>query len=126
MAREFTRTQRVADFIRKELAVIIQMELRDPRLGIVGITDVEVSRDLANARVYVTVMGCDDKQAMEIPVKVLNGAAGFLRSRLAKVSTMRTIPALHFHYDESILRGSRISSMIDEAIRSDKDMHTGE
>lgn len=123
MAREFTRPQRVADFLRKELAQVIQLELRDPRLGIVGVTDVEVSRDLACARVFVTVMGCDNRQAMEEPLKVLNGAAGFLRTRVAKMSSMRTIPSLRFYFDESIIRGSHISSVIDAAIKSDKAFH---
>ncbi len=100
MAREFGRSQRIADFLRKELSQLIQFELRDPRLGMVGVTDVEVSRDLGYAKIYVTVLGCDNKEAMEEPLKVLNGAAGFLRSKIAKSNSMRTTPSLRFYFDE--------------------------
>ncbi|HEY9032830.1 MAG TPA: 30S ribosome-binding factor RbfA [Pseudomonadales bacterium] len=123
MAREFGRTQRVADFLRKELSQLIQFELRDPRLGMVSITDVEVSRDLAHAKVFVTVLGCDDKQAAEESLMALTGAAGFLRSQLARIATMRTVPQLHFVFDESVQRGLRLSSLIDRAIEEDEQHH---
>ena len=123
MTREFGRPQRLADYLRRELSQLIQFELRDPRLGMVGVTDVEVSRDLAHAKVYVTVMGCDDQQAMEEPLKVLNGAAGFLRSQIARSSTMRITPTLRFYFDDSIMRGSRLSAAIDRAVRSDQAFH---
>lgn len=123
MPREFGRTQRVADFLRKELSQLIQFELRDPRLGMVSITDVEVSRDLAHAKVFVTVLGCDDKQAAEESLMALTGAAGFLRSQLARIATMRTVPQLHFVFDESVQRGLRLSSLIDRAIEEDEQHH---
>lgn len=123
MAREFGRPQRLADYLRKEISQLIQFELRDPRLGMVGVTEVEVSRDLAHAKVYVTVFGCDTKEAMQEPLKVLNGATGFLRSKVARSSTMRIIPTLRFYFDESIARGSHLSSVIDQAIKSDQAFH---
>lgn len=123
MAKEFGRPQRLADYLRKELSQFIQQEMRDPRVGMVGVTEVEVSKDLLHAKVYVTVMGCDTKEAMEEPLKVLNGAAGFLRSKIAHTSTMRKIPSLRFYFDESIVRGSQLSHLIDTAIEADKALH---
>lgn len=119
MAREFGRPERVADFLRKELSILIQREMRDPRVAMVSITDVEVSRDLSHAKVYLTVLGCDSKEDAKEPVKVLNGAAGFLRSQLAKGSTMRTTPTLRFYFDESQLRAGHIEKLLHD-IRSDK------
>lgn len=119
MAKAFGRPQRVADFLRKELSTLIQFQLRDPRLGMVSITDVEVSKDLSHAKVFVTVLGVDDRKAAEPSVAVLNRASGFMRSELARISTMRIVPALHFVFDESVQRGLRMSALIDEALRSD-------
>lgn len=126
MAREFGRPQRLADYLRKELAQIIQREMRDPRLGMVGVTDVEVSKDLMHAKVFVTVFGKDTHEAMIEPLKVLNHAAGFLRSQIAQSSTMRITPTLRFYFDESIVRGSHLSHLIDEAIQADKTQHQHE
>lgn len=123
MAREFGRPQRLADYLRKEISQFIQQEMRDPRIGMVGVTDVEVSKDLLHAKIYVTVMGCDTAEAMQEPLKVLNGAAGFLRSKIAQTSTMRKIPSLRFYFDESIVRGSQLSHLIDTAIQADKALH---
>lgn len=123
MAKEFGRPQRLADYLRKELAQIIQKEMRDPRVGMVGVTDVEVSKDLLHAKVYVTMFGKDTAEAMAEPLKVLNNAAGFLRSQIAQSSTMRMIPTLRFYFDESIVRGSHLSHLIDEAIQADQALH---
>lgn len=120
MAREFGRPQRLADYLRKEVSQIIQKEMRDPRLGMVGVTDVEVSKDLLHAKVYVTVFGKDTAADMEEPLKVLNHAAGFLRTHIAQSATMRMTPTLRFYFDESISRGSHLSHLIDEAISADK------
>jgi len=122
MAKEFGRPQRLADYLRKEVAQIIQKEMRDPRLGMVGVTDVEVSKDLLHAKVYVTVFGKDTAEEMAEPLKVLNNAAGFLRMHIAQSATMRMTPTLRFYFDESISRGSHLSHLIDEAISADKAM----
>lgn len=123
MAKEFGRPQRLADYLRKEISQIIQKEMRDPRVGMVGVTDVEVSKDLLHARVYVTVFGKDSHEQMQEPLKVLNNAAGFLRSRIAQDATLRAVPTLRFYFDESIVRGSHLSSLIDKAIETDKARH---
>lgn len=119
MAKEYSRTQRVGDFLKQELASLIQFEVRDPRVGMVSITDVEVSRDLSYAKVYFTVLGCDDEQARKQSTDALNQAAGFLRSRVAKSHNARTTPRLRFYFDESVGRGQYLSSLIDRAVSQD-------
>lgn len=121
------RLQRVADQVQRELAVLIQKEVKDPRLGMVSVTGVEISRDLAYADVHVTALvGKQDDLEQEsaekraVTVEVLNNAAGFLRSLLARELSLRTTPKLRFHYDESISRGRHLSSLIDDAIDSDR------
>ena len=120
MPKDYSRQQRVGDALRRELAQFIQREMRDPRVGMVMVNDVEVSRDLAYARVFVTVMGKDSAEEASEALAALNDAAGYLRSQLARSSTMRTTPRLKFEYDSSVLRGQRLSSLIDDAVASDK------
>ena len=120
MAREYHRTDRVADYLRRELATLIQQEMRDPRVAMVSITDVAVSKDLSHARVFYTVMGKDDEAEAKPVTEALNKAAGFLRSQLSKDSTMRTVPALRFEFDASVGRGSRLEDLIEQAVASDR------
>lgn len=120
MAKEYSRTQRVADFLQRELASLIQFEVRDPRVGMVSITDVEVSRDLGHAKVYITVLGKDNPEDAAECLEALNRAAGFLRSQLARVNNARTTPSLRFLFDESIGRGRYLSGLIDKAVTADK------
>ncbi len=120
MAREYERTQRVADYLQRELAELIQHELRDPRLGMVSITGVEVSRDLAHARVYYTVMGADSGEEARECTDVLNRAAGFLRSQLSRDSTMRSVPQLKFCFDSSVGRGRQMEDLIRRAKDADR------
>ena len=106
MAREYSRTQRVADFLKQELATLIQSEMRDPRVGMVSITDVEVSRDMSHAKVFTTVLGKESEQEAAEAIAVLNKAAGFLRSEMAKINNARTTPKLRFYFDSSVGRVS--------------------
>ena len=115
MARGFSRATRLADQIQRDLADLIRVEVRDPRVGLVTITTVEVTRDLSHARVFVTSLS--ETEAAE-SVQALTRAAGFLRSRLAQMLKLRTIPELHFVYDASVERGVRLSKLIDEAVQS--------
>lgn len=116
MPREFSRGQKVGDLIQRELASLIQREVKDPRIGMVTINEANVSRDLAFADIYFTVLAAEDVTSVE---EALNQAAGFLRSQLAKVLNTRTTPKLRFHYDATIENGARISRAIDTAIASD-------
>jgi ribosome-binding factor A len=114
MPKEFSRGQRIADQIQRELSDIIRLEIKDPRVLLVTITDVEVSQDNAHAKVFFTVLGEPAQQ--EAATRALEHAAGFMRSILAKRIKLRTVPQLHFHYDVSIERGMRLSRLIDEAV----------
>lgn len=121
MPREFSRTQRVADFLKQELAGLIQLELRDPRVGMVSVTGVEVSRDMSYAKVYVTVLGKDTEEEAAASLDALNHAAGFLRSQIAKINNARTTPKLRFVFDRSIGRGAQMSKLIDDAVAADRE-----
>lgn len=119
MAKEYSRTRRVADEIQRNMAELIQMELGDPRIGMVTVTGVEVSHEFEHAKVYFSVLG--DHAQVEITTKALNHAAGFLRRALAKRLKIRVVPQLHFVYDETIEKGNRLSALIDAAVSDLKD-----
>lgn len=120
MPREFTRSDRVSDAIQRLLAQIIPQEIRDPRVGMVNINAVTVTRDMAFAKIYVTFVGVDDEQASLQAAEILNKAGGFLRTFVAKELTMRTVPKLQFIYDKTSIRGQELSSLIDKAIAQDR------
>lgn len=123
MAREYSRTQRVGDFLQQELAQLIQSELRDPRAQMVSVTAVEVSRDLAHAKVFFTKLGIDSAEQAKETAEVLNKAAGFLRSTIARSATMRTVPKLHFRFDESVGRGRDMETLLREVRAADEALH---
>lgn len=118
------RTRRVGEQIRRELAELIRDELRDPRLALISMTSVEVSRDLAYARIYVTLMG--DPAERKERVAELNRAAPLLRRELGRRMRLRVIPKLEFRYDEVVERGARLSALIDAAVASDASRHRDE
>ncbi len=122
MAKEYARTQRVADYLQRELAVLIQREMRDPRVGMVSLTGVDVSRDLGHARVYYTVLGVDTTEAAEQSTEALNQAAGFLRRHLSRDSAMRSVPQLRFFFDTSVSRGREMEALIERAADADRDL----
>jgi len=117
MPRDSTRASRVADQIQRDLADLIRLELKDPRVGLVTLTQVEVSRDLSHAKVYVSCLG--DTESTERSVRSLQHAAAFLRRLLAKTLSLRSVPQLEFVYDASVERGVRLSHLIDEAVLAD-------
>ena len=116
MPRDFKRTDRVADSLKKELAQLIHRSMNDPRVVGVSITDVEVSRDLAHAKVFVTVIGKDTLKDAQPAMDSLNKAAGYLRSSIAKDDRMRSVPKLRFFYDDTLSKGQHISDLIDKAV----------
>jgi ribosome-binding factor A len=120
MPREFKRTQRVADFLKQELAGLIQFGVRDPRVGMVSVTGVEVSRDMSHAKVFVTVLGKDTEAEAAEAIEGLNHAAGFLRTQIARINNARTTPKLRFVFDSSIGRGAHMSQLIDAAVAADR------
>lgn len=120
MPKEFSRTRRVGEQIQRELADLIRSEVKDPRVGMVTVNAVEVSKDLGHAKVYITVM---DEAQRQQTLDGLQRAAGFLRSELGRRMFIRSVPQLHFHYDESVSRGARLSSLIDQALADDRKKH---
>lgn len=118
MSSRFKRTDRIAEMIQRKLAQIIPLEVKDPRLtGMVTISAVKVAADLSHAKVYFTVLNEDTTTVASI----LNAAASYLRSALARTITLRTVPQLHFIYDESIEYGERLSRLIDKVNPSKPD-----
>lgn len=115
---EFKRVDRIAEVIQRKLAEVIQKEVKDPRLpGFVTVSAVKVSKDLSHAKVYFTVFNGDPADAGI----VLNNAASYLRTVLAKSLTMRTVPQLNFVHDKSLEYGNRLSRLIDEVNGPDAD-----
>jgi ribosome-binding factor A len=109
-----SRRARIADQIQRELAELIRTEVRDPRVGMVTLTGIEISRDQSHAKVFFTVLGAE--AAARDAAEGLGRAAGFLRSQLAHRLSTRSVPELHFHHDESVERGIRLTRLIDEAV----------
>ena len=122
MAREFSRTQRIAEQLQKELAQLIQFQIKDPRLGMITVSHAKVSKDLGVADVYITVFplgGKDEATATAESLKILNNAAGFLRGELARCIKLRVMPQLRFHFDETIARGRHLHSLIEQTVRQE-------
>jgi ribosome-binding factor A len=126
MAKEYKRTDRVADYLRKELATLIQFGMRDPRVDLVSITEVEVSKDLAYARVFFTVLGKDSEDEAKDSAEALNRAAGYMRSQLSKDSSMRMVPQLKFLFDKSVGRGRYMEDLIGRAVAADGTREDGQ
>ena len=120
MAKEFGRPQRVAQEMQKEIAIILQREIKDPRLGMMTtVSGVEVSRDLAYAKVFVTFLNDKDEQSVKEGIKVLQDASGYIRSLLGKAMRLRIVPELTFFYDNSLVEGMRMSNLVSNVIRND-------
>lgn len=115
MAKEFSRNTRIAEQMRRELADLLQFEVKDPRVGMVTITEVEVSGDMAHAKIYYSVAKPSDSLQQG-----LEKSAGFLRTQVAKRMLLRTVPQLHFVYDESIDNGMKMAQLIDAALVDSK------
>jgi ribosome-binding factor A len=107
------RTEQVGDLIKEELSRLLEREAKDPRIGFVTLTDVEVSPDLSLARVYFSVLG--DEQRMQESLAALARARGFLRRELSQRLSIRSVPDLQFHLDRSIERGQRIADLLRQA-----------
>lgn len=107
------RNQRIADQIQRDLAELIPRELRDPSMGLVTLQSVELTPDLAHAKVYFSVLGADP----EIALKIFREKAGYLHSLLFKRLHIHTVPTLHFLHDQSIENGLAMSLLIDEAMQ---------
>ncbi len=114
MPKEFGRSQRVASQMQKELAEILQREVHDRRLGFVTVNEVVLSKDLAVAKIYITVLNAADEAAKQANVKVLNEISPFIRHELARRMRLRHISELHFYYDHSFDTGMRVAELLHE------------
>jgi ribosome-binding factor A len=110
--KSFQRSDRVAEQVRRDLAELIQGELKDPRVGMISLTEVELTPDYAHAKVFFTTL---DSEHLEETQSGLRRAAGFLRRELGKRIHIHTLPELHFIYDSSIERGASLTQLIAEA-----------
>ncbi|MDC1319769.1 30S ribosome-binding factor RbfA [Litorivicinus sp.] len=121
MPAEFSRAQRLGEQIQRDLALLIQRELKDPRVGMITLNFVELSKDLSYADVNVTVLVPDDAEEKIVEsMAILNQASSFLRAELGRGLKVRKVPLLRFHYDDSLKRGSHINSLIYQALKNDQ------
>ena len=117
--KAFPRSRRVAQQIQRTLSQLIRREIRDPRLGMVTLTEVRVSKDMGYATVYYSVLGADQAKSQEI----LDSAAEILRGPLGRALGLRHAPELRFVHDELIESGARLSGLIHQAVRADEERH---
>ncbi|HDL2136739.1 TPA: 30S ribosome-binding factor RbfA, partial [Mannheimia haemolytica] len=107
----------------KEVAVILQREVKDPRIGMVTVSDVEVSRDLAYAKIFVTFLFDNDAEAIKQGMQGLEKASPYIRTLLGKAMRLRIVPELRFIYDESLVEGMRMSNLVSSVIKNDEEKH---
>ncbi|EIW87880.1 ribosome-binding factor A [Alishewanella agri BL06] len=118
--KEFSRVDRLSQQMKKEMAVILQREIKDPRLHtMITVSDVEVSRDLSHAKVFVTFLGMDDSK-VEDNLKILNEASGFIRSLIGKRIQTRIVPHIRFAFDQSLNEGIRMANLVDTVRKDDE------
>lgn len=120
MPKEFSRIDRIGDQIQRELAQMIQRDIKDPRLGMVTVNSVKVSRDMGYADVYISLLTTEDltedSPQVQDSLAVLRKASGFLRGQLGRAMKLRVVPHLRFHFDTLPGKSRRIDSLIDEAV----------
>ncbi len=123
MAKEFSRSQRVSQEMQKEIALILQREIKDPRVGMATVSGIELSRDLAYAKVFVTFLNVltdnADPDTAKNGIKALQDASGYIRTLLGKAMHLRIVPELTFAYDNSLIEGMRMSNLVTNVIKND-------
>ena len=117
MPKDSSRPRRVAEQIQRELADLLRLEVKDPSVGMITITDVEVTNDYSHAKIFFTLLG--DEARVKEALKGLQSAAGFLRSEISHRMKLRTMPQLHFVHDTSIERGMQLDQLIATAVAED-------
>ena len=123
MAKEFSRSQRVSQEMQKEIALILQREIKDPRVGMATVSGIELSRDLAYAKVFVSFLNVltdkADPDTVKNGIKALQDASGYIRTLLGKAMRLRIVPELTFAYDNSLIEGMRMSNLVTNVIKND-------
>ena len=122
MKKHSQRAQRVGEQIQRELAELLRDHVKDPRVGRVTVTAVEVSGDLSHAKIFVTHLA--GREHADGAVRALQRTAGFLRTELSHRMQLYSVPQLHFEYDDSIESGMRLSQLIDDAVAGDRKSNT--
>lgn len=121
MAKEFSRSRRVAQQLQQEIARILQRDVKDPRVGMVTVSSIDVSRDLAYAKVYVTFFNIDNDEArIKEGIEALESASGYIRSLVGSAMKLRIVPELQFLYDNTLVEGMRMSNLVSEVRSNDK------
>ena len=120
MAREFSRSRRVAQQLQKELAMIVMREIKTKEFGMITINEVDLSRDLSYAKVYFTLLN-DEPELIKKAVALLNESAPFIRSLMGSKMRLRIVPELKFYHDKSLSEGIRMASLVTKAVREDKE-----
>jgi ribosome-binding factor A len=124
MAKAYSRIQRLGSQIKKDLAELLQFQVKDPRLGIVTLNAVKVATDLGYVDIYFTVMKSGmvdaDAETIKETEKVLNDMSGYVRSELAQSMSTRIVPMPRFHYDISVGRGHKLTNLINKALKEDR------
>ena len=116
MPKEYSRSQRMAEQVRRELADIVRDEIKDPRMGFLSFTEVRMSKDLSHAVIYCSVF---ESEEQDETIELLNRAVGFFRKEIARRIRARIVPTLKFVADKSVARGAEMDSLIYKAIQSD-------
>lgn len=119
MAKEFSRTRRIAQQLQQELAMVLQRDMKDPRIGFITVNDVDVSRDLSYAKVFVTFFE-EDTELVQQKIDALTVTAPYVRTLVAGRMKLRVMPELRFIYDSSLVEGMRMSNLVTQVINKDK------
>jgi ribosome-binding factor A len=119
MPREFSRTRRVEEQLRRDLAELIRHEIKEPGLGITSISEIKVSPDLSVAQIYISIMQ-DDRELIDYTMHTLQDYAGKLRRLLGKRMRIRRVPQLNFIYDDLIQKGTELDKAIENAVEQDR------
>ncbi|WP_299269282.1 30S ribosome-binding factor RbfA [uncultured Psychrosphaera sp.] len=123
MQKNFSRTDRVAQQVQQEIAMLLQRDFKDPRVGWVTVSSVEVTRDLAYVTVFVTLLGQEEEEEkIKQTIEILNKAQGFFRSEIGKRMRLRIVPEIKFAYDDSLVTGITMARKVDEAIAKDNNL----
>ncbi len=120
MPKGYARTDRIAEQIQREVAQLLRLDVKDPRVRMITLTGVEVTKDYSHAKVFYTTLDGVSNAVQQ----GLEHASGYLRSQLAHSMKLRIMPQLHFVYDPSIERGAHLSQLIDQAVASDKTLNS--
>ncbi|WP_216782158.1 30S ribosome-binding factor RbfA [Candidatus Profftia tarda] len=120
MGKTFNRIQRTSQEMRKEIAIILQREIKDPRIYMATVSGVEVSRDLSYAKVFITFLDDSDPNVIKIGLQALHEATGFIRFLIGKAMRLRIIPNLIFRYDNSLVEGIRMSNLIASILQNNE------